>query len=254
MKVIKENSENNKKKFKFGRNPLSFLIVVCSLIFIFFVACIIRGLVLINVTYDVTPYKTNVTDDYTSKFTNIEGVFDDIDMYEYKDIKRNIPDSSSKKGCYTTLFFDIYFYCKNYLYEDADRAQFVLDIQWNAQTKEYTKDYGLKYLPGSSTKNVYATLCLAKDKVKYCEYLDSPTTFKLGPSITASSQTLKMTNLGCFPLVSKNTFPLYHKEIAPDAYLFLYFQSAGEDEAKKICIHYTYDEYMTIYTNGAAKK
>jgi hypothetical protein len=63
-----------------------------------------------------------------------------------------------------------------------------------------------------------------------------------------------MSGLAGFPLVAKNTFPIYHSEKAPDAYLYFYFQSAGEDEAKKICIHYTYDEYMKYSTGGAAKK
>lgn len=256
MKKIVNNGENtpsneNKKKFKFGRNPLTFIILISSIVVIFFIACIIRGLYLINVTYDVTPYKTNMTEDYKSQFTGVSAVFNDIEFYEYKDIKKNKAESDKTNGCYTNLYFDTYFYCKNYLFENDDEATFTVQVKWNANTKTYTKNYGLKYL--SSSYNVYTTLCLAKDKVDFCKYAASIQKMKIGDTLSIATRSFTMTGLAGFPLVSKKTFPIYHSEKAPDAYLYFCFQSAGEDELKKICIHYTYDEYMINITNGAAK-
>lgn len=257
MKKIVNNGENtpsneNKKKFKFGRNPLTFIILISSIVVIFFIACMIRGLYKINVTYDVTPYKTNMTEDYKNQFTGVSAVFNDIEFYDYKDIKKNKAESDSKAGCYTNLYFDTYFYCKNYLFINKDEAEFSLQIQWNANTKTYAKSYGLKEFTTSC--NVYATLCLAKDKVDFCKYLTSIQKMKISETTSIMSpRALTMSGLKHFPLVSKDTFPIYHSEKAPDAYLYFCFQSKGEDEPKKFCIHYTYDEYMTYDTNGAAK-
>lgn len=245
------SSNDKKKKFRLGRNPLTFIILITTIIVIFFVACIIRGLYKINSEYNVTPYKTNVTEDYKGQFSGVSAVFNDIEFYEYKDIKRNKAENDKNDGCYTNLYFDSYFYCQNYLFENDDEVKFSLKIQWNANTKAYSKSYGLKYF--SSNYNIYTTLCLAKDKVNFCEYLSSIKKLRIGESLSSASCTMDMSGLSVFPLVAKDTFPIYHSEKAPDAYLFFCFQSLGEDEPKKICIHYTYDEYMTNKTNGAAK-
>ena len=256
MKKIVNNGENtpsneNKKKFKFGRNPLTFITLISSIVVIFFVACMIRGLYLINVTYDVTPYKTNMTEDYKNQFTGVSAVFNDIEFYEYKDIKKNKAESDKTKGCYTNLYFDTYFYCKNYLYINNDEAEFTVQVKWNANTKTYAQSYGLQEF--TTGYNVYTTLCLAKDKVDFCKYAASIQKMKISDTLSIATRSFTMTGLAGFPRVAKDTFPIYHSEKAPDAYLYFCFQSAGEDELKKICIHYTYDEYMINITNGAAK-
>lgn len=244
------------KKFKFGRNLASFLIIIGSLLFIILVVFLIYWPIEANnqkKKYDVTPFLVTTNNDDRLKALSSYSVGTKPDSctytFNYKDVVKS-PSKFDK--------LDVDFSCSKY-HQDGNSATFTLKLKWNQNTTALVNSAngGNGTLnPDSSGYTVYAFICLASDEVGFISYSTSSLKYKL--LITDTSEASRTTtikgikyfpkNINSFPMM----WPFNSSKSAPDAFVLIhfgYYQSGKFIEENHI-LKYSYKEYVNDSTEG----
>ena len=253
----KENEELTKSKFKFGRNPLSFIIIIVSL------AIIVFAIVVIN-SYSDTWKKNNVTPFVTKYEANDRDSVDQAanrkirlgnlptDSYTTSGEGFKIPDADNANVVkrmngkdFDALDFKINCNGSGKWNVEANSVEFTMTFKWNENTSARAKV--LK--PYRNESNVKYGLCLAADWVGFCQYSSSISAISL-KSTDESDRTVKMSVKGIsyFPISAK-TIPFPVKVNTPDLFVFIQFQYETDGvvgaKTETYILKYTYKEYRT---------
>lgn len=245
--MAKNNVEPTKTKFKFGRNPLSFIIVVVSLAIIIFGVVTISSYVNAWNNNKVTPFVTSSADEntdttYKSSLPTSFSLSEESDYYEI--IRMNGKDFD---------MFDFTCKCTEYGANTNGSATFAFTIKWNEKTSE---NYTVLKDIDTNQKNIQFAFCLASDWVGFCKYASSLTKYKISSSDSeAISFSKSITGVGDFPLTT-STFPVPVKIYTPNLYVCItYMYENNGTRTKNYILQYTYDEYhIDGETIGGYKK
>ena len=287
---MKNKNTNENKKFHFGRNLGTVLILLAALVVIVFAIYIPYTYISAKTTANSIPFETNVTDTMKQKVglttETITTVVDDkttttsaitkkmtegakvINGKDFKDFNftfeateyKNITDYKDGKAVKDTTHGSV---------------TFKMTFQWNDKTKELAPN-GFDLLPSSSTSstlssyNIYAYVCLTSgwatyDKKPVCLYNTSNTYVKLEPTHTKDTEGNETTDyvintpsnvtingISVYPFTAP-TWPVPVSEKAPDAYVYLYYIYKDAENKKvvnRVILKYTFDEYHKDTTKG----
>ena len=234
---IKNNNKNKnktEKKFKFGRNLGTLLIIIGGALVLFL-------LVFTPYSY-ITTAKNNDVTSYISGSPNISVSGED--------------NVTRMKGSDFDLF-DIDFYCTNWNI-DEDQAKFHLGIKWNDNTSKLNNKETLLQLDSSNSNNytVRTGICLAADWVGYCEYSTTKEFAVTNSKTVQTYSSYRISGIEQFPSKA-NTWPFKVNVETPNAYVYIYFgyyDTTNPNNLKKVwktyILEYTYDEYHTSKTQG----
>lgn len=211
-----------KKKFHLGRNPLTLIIALLTIV-------IVCGAVVIIYTY-VSQYNSN-------KVTPFVTDFDDIDTYDFSDTEFTNPDDNK--------FLTVSFEAQTWNVENAT-AKFSLTIQKKDALNEETNSL----LTLDDTYSVIAYINVSANWVGFNEY-SSSLGFRLNLSKSEElNRTYSCSNATAFPKKNTKTWPISVSVEHPTAYVALIFkyQKQGNTITQKYKYKYTYDQYYTSNT------
>lgn len=234
--MSKNEEKIERTKFKFGRNPLSFIIVVVSLAIIIFGAVTISSYVTAWNNNKVTPFVTAKSDEDTTTSAYKDSLPSNFSLQEESDnyiIKRMDGKDFN--------LFDFTVECKEYGQQTNGSATFNFSIKANDNIKSKVKV--LKDLDNNH-KNIQFAFCFASDWVGLCKYASTVTKYELSfTAEEATTFTKSITGLSNYPL-SANTFPVPIKVYTPDLYVCITFsyESSGV-KTENYILRYTYNEY-----------
>ncbi len=231
---MKKSEENKQRtKFKFGRNPLSLIIVVLSLAIIFFVSYTIYSYASTWNKNTVTPFVTqkNTESSETDSYKNTSPITLEQESDNYKIIRMNGKDFN---------LFDLTVECTEYGQQTNGYGQFKATLKWNENTSNKAKV--LKDLDNSQ-HNIQLAFCLASDWVGFCKYATSMANNKITSTSDAITASKSVEGLKSFPITA-NTFPVPVKVYTPDLYVLIRFQYEDNGvKTENYILKYTYDEY-----------
>ena len=249
----KENEELTKTKFKFGRNPLSFIIIIATLALIIFAIVIINSYTEAWKKYNVTPFVTayEANDkDSTTEAANRKLRLGSLPTDSYSSDGFKIPESNDANVVkrmngkdFDALDFTIN--CNNNYNIEGNSVVFKTSVKWNENTSSRTKI--LK--PYSGEKTVKIGLCLAADWVGFCRYSTSISALEIKSTDTEAKNTsISVQGISYFPKTT-HTFPVPVSIKTPDLFVFIQFQyeTNGVVGAKTetYILKYKYNEYRT---------
>ncbi len=231
----KSEGKIERTKFKFGRNPLSFIIVVVSLAIIIFAAITISSYVKTWNDNKVTPFVSSSDDgSNNTKYKNsLPTGFALQEESENYIIKRMDGKDFN--------LFDFKIECREYGQLTNGSATFDCSIKANDNIKEKAKV--LKDLD-TNKRNIQFAFCFAADWVGMCTYATSISKYQI--SYTAEDPTTftkSISGLSNFPLTA-NTFPVPIKVYTPDLYVCITFSyESGGVKTENYILKYTYNDY-----------
>jgi len=243
MKNKEENTERT--KFKFGRNPLSFLIVLAGLGIILFVVSTIYSYTSTWKKYNITPFVTVLGENPTDK--------------EKERLDSNLPSNfelkeADKNNTVTRMdgkdfnVFDLSVECLDFGQTTTYNAKFRTKIKWNDNT---SKKASVLRPFDDTNKNVKIAYCLGADWVGFCKYSSSVLSLEVKSDREEkqfSDSYVEGTNF--FPKTAK-TFPGNIKVKTPNLYVFLHFQYENDGlKTETYILRYTFNEYHTENTIG----
>ena len=240
-----KNPEKNKSGFKFGRNLGSFLIIIFSLVLLFFMIFIPYSYISVYNKNKVEPFANQSV--YTDYQANVEKNAPDREIV-YKDVKRmNARD------------FDVFtldFVCTN-INPESHKMSFKLNINWNENTSKLSTNESLLPVSKNSSSTVTAVVGVASEWVKFETYASQRTlkvTNANKDKDKAATATFSLTGIEDYPLKA-NTWPVKINVSSPNAYLFLSFaykdNKKGEIHEAYI-LEFSFDDYYSAKgTNGA---
>ena len=240
---MKKNEESTSKtKFKFGRNPLSLIIVVVSLAIIIFAVVTISSYVTTWNDNQVTPFVTAKSSDSTD--ANKDSLPTSFSLGEESDTNK-IYRMNGKD--FNVIDFTLE--CTEYGQNTNGYAQFSCSAKWNANTSNKTSV--LKPFTNSSEYNIQFAFCLASDWVGICKYASAVTKKTISSSKeSADTFTKSINGLTSYPATA-NTFPVPVKVYTPDLYVCITFQYENNGTiTENYILKYTYDDYHTDRTVG----
>ena len=232
-------SKNEEKiehtKFKFGRNPLSLIIVIVALAIIIFGAVTISSYVTTWNNNKITPFVSS-SDDGSGNTTYKDSLPSGFSLEEESDsyiIKRMDGKDFN--------LFDFTIECKEYGQLTNGSATFNCSIKANDNIKSKVKV--LKDLDNNK-KNIQFAFCFASDWVGLCKYATSVSKYQLSfTAEEATTFTKSISGLSNYPLTA-NTFPAPITVYTPDLYVCITFsyESSGV-KTENYILKYTYNEY-----------
>ena len=249
-------NEQQKTKFKFGRNPLSLLIILAGIGLFFLIFIPIYSYSSTWNANKVTPFLTY----YKTASSDSEKVKEKQMSRLSTQLPSGIIDINTKSDT-TTVYkmkgkdfklFDVEIKCNSYTntHSGSDSAQFNFDLKWNDST---TEELGVKTLVPFSNENkkdIKLTSCFAANWVGFCMYQVSNNISQstITPGVdetdyTGATFTSTISGLDYFP-AKANTWPVPQKVNAPDLFLYIEFNYQNNGQKTRIYIlQYTFDEY-----------
>lgn len=247
-------------KFKFGRNPLSLIIIIGVLGLLFLIIFPIYSYSSTWKSKNVTPFETYYDTTKTSDSSTVQTA-------KTKRLSTTLPtgitdiktkDSSVEvykmKGKDFDLF-DLEINCSEYnnnKIEGSDKASFSFTLKWTNKSTEELGDNKLIPFDNESKRDIRLTTCFAADWVGFCKYqvsntISSSTITKsadeLDENYTGALFSSTISGLEYFP-AKANTWPVPVSVKAPDLFLYIEFKYQHNGPKTRIYIlQYTFDEY-----------
>lgn len=249
-------------KFKFGRNPLSLIIIIAAVGIVILVTSIIYSYSSTWNNYNVTPFETyysstdkekdsttvqekkakRLSTSLPSNITDLKKVDSSVELY-----KMNGKDFD---------LFDLEINCKNYTNTHAgnDQAAFEFTIKWTDKTTEQLGTNSLIPFDTDVKNDIKLTSCFAADWVGFCMYQTGSTTTKIvtkdpnsgdeaDTSYTGATFNSTISGLDYFPTKAK-TFPVNIDVKTPDLFIYIEFMYQHNGSKTRIYVlKYTFDEY-----------
>ena len=243
-----KNEEREKTKFKFGRNPLSLIIVVGALALLFLIIYPIYS-------YTTTWNKNNVTPFVT--------VLESKDSSDEKMAKRlgSLPNNFTPLDDANTSevirmngkdfdIFDVKVTCDTYdnRHDGNDKAKFTFTISWTDTTTEKLGVTELKPFVNDNKKDIKLASCLAADWVGFCKYQtsvsqDIVTKSSSDDTYSPATLTSQISDLDYFPAKAK-TWPGNISVKTPDLFVCIMIQYEKDGlQSKTYILKYKFDEY-----------
>ena len=233
--MSKNEEKLERTKFKFGRNPLSLIIVVVSLAIIIFATVTISSYVTTWNNNKITPF--------------VSSSDDGSDNTKYKDSLPSNFSLSEESDSYIIKrmdgkdfnLFDFTIECKEYGQQTNGSATFNCSIKANDNIKAKAKV--LKDLD-SNKKNIQFAFCFAADWIGLCKYASTVSKYQISYTAEeATTFTKSISGLSTFPATA-STFPVPIKVYTPDLYVCITFSyESGGVKTENYILKYTYDEY-----------
>lgn len=243
-----KTEEKQPTKFKFGRNPLSVIIVVLALVLLFFIFYPIYS-------YTTTWNKNNVTPFITvlsSKDSSDEKISERLGKLpsDFTPLDDSNTTEVIRMNGKDFDIFDVKISCDEYSnrHEGNDQATFTFTISWTDTTTEKLGVTELKPFDVNKKKDIKLASCFAADWVGFCKYQTSVSTdivTKSSSEDTYNPATLKsqISGLDYFPAIAK-TFPVNKTVKAPDLFVAIMFQYEKDGlQSKTYILKYKFDEY-----------
>ncbi len=258
--MAKNNNENSTKKFKFGRNPLSLIIIILAIVIIFFAIYIPSSYIGVYNSNHVTAFESSLPES---------------DNYKIEQTKeRNVQRIKAKDFDVLDLNFRATSYSMKKDSHDATKnpsVSFKLSMYWTDKTTELFGDHflGINYdgeVAINNTQTIRMAVCLATPEwIGYCNYSSdtirpfsnkyvksaesskdqpSESSYTINGNISSDDKAKNQT----FPATA-NTWPVKVSVDNPNAYLFIQFFYPKDGVKEQIyIIEYTYDEYVNSDT------
>ena len=236
------DNTNEKKRWRPGRNLLTFILLILIIIIIFFAIWIPSSISKAKKNGNVSVFQnhaniTNISTYYDeSKITRLNaGEFDKFDLTfsasEYEDVL----DKTYVKGNTLTK---------------GDKISF--NVALSASSTDGIATFSQTNSDGSSTQSsyfAYAALCIAEDWIG--DYANSSYIAFTPTNLTnGTNKTVSVTSTVSYPAMVKTWGPFYKTVKTPDVYLYLVYNTSRQTQEQFI-IKYTYKDYMTSSTSGA---
>lgn len=220
--IENKNSERTKTKFHFGRNPLSLIIVVGTVVALFLIISTIVGASKFsknkatafvtgepNTTYNSTEYADKI-------FTDIEYISSETDLFSYT------------------------FTCTDWDTEsntEYDLVDFQLKVTWKDSAN-------MPYLTVTNLEtSLLAEVCVLSNVGSYTAY-SSLTKQKVNMNVNSGLVTFKFTDMKIekFPK-STFEFPFFYKKELPTVYVdIFFFTDQAQTEYKNYGLKYAYKD------------
>ena len=252
---MKTNQETT--KFKFGRNPLSLIIVLAALGILFLIFFPIYSYSSTWKNNNVTPFETY----YKTSSTDSDTVKEKKTKRLSTSLPSGITDLKTEDSTYEIYkmkgkdfnLFDVEINCTAYNnnHDGADAATFKVTMKWKDNTKEDLGTNTLVPFSNDNKKDIKMAGCFAADWVGFCKY--QTTNSLLSSTITpqeseseysgAAFSAISIDGLDYFPAKAK-TWPIPMSAKTPDLFLYVEFKYQHNGIKTRIYIlQYTFDEY-----------
>ena len=250
-------NEQQKTKFKFGRNPLSLIIILAAIGLVFLIFYPIYSYSSTwnnnNVTPFLTYYKDSANDSEKVQEKKKERLSTSLpsNITDLKTTDKSI-EVIKMKGKDFDLF-DVNITCKSYtnIHSGSDSAEFSFNLKWNDKTSEDLG--GVKALVpfnNDSKNDIKLTSCFAADWVGFCKYQTSTSISSkiITPEADETDYdganfTSTISGLDYFPAKAK-TWPVNVSVKTPDLFLYIEFKYQNNGNKTRIYVlQYTFDEY-----------
>ena len=240
----KDKKQKDPNKFHLGRNLGTYLIFLAVIAGLFLIVFVLFSTLIGSSSYlqvynnnKVNPYQD---DDHKELIVNPK-------YYEAKDYS----------------LFDISLEAESIDTRDAHKIQFELKVVKNEQSPElvplrYNSSGGFEAVTTSNYR-AYASICVAANWVKVCDYSSSYTYITQSniestlENTTHKHITVSLKENEVFPMKTNN-WPVPVTIKTPEAYLLIAYMKLvnGENVMQYHIIHYSYDDYYVAGTTSPA--
>lgn len=262
---MSKNSNNNKKGWRPGRNPLTLIIILAAFLVIF-IAIFTPVSYFSNkkagqVEYfqdsdNVSALKAIYSKDnlmYYEDYTYYQDFKVKLEASSYNDVQREVFDANKYNNRVETTSVNS---------NNEEVTKVTYENEFSGDTIKFNLTLSLpegkedlsSYKPITSNYVVYASISVATNWI--ADHSILTTLIKFTDSNITSSVTKENYELKCkasYPARKTTVWPFYTTVESPDVYLYLYYLDSKGDVHQDI-IKYPYSAYRTNNTNGAIIK